>query len=46
MFAFVYQDGVWHLHTVPNRILYKGNHVYSYMYTREITVIDENGKRK
>ena len=31
IFAFVCQDGVWHLHTVPNRILFDGNHVCSYM---------------
>ena len=42
--VFVHQDGVWHLHSVPNRMLFNRNHVCSHMYTREVTVIDEKGK--
>lgn len=42
--CFICQDGVWHLYTVPDRVLFDANHVCSFKYTREITVIDERGK--
>lgn len=42
--CFICQDGVWHLNMVPDRVLFNANHVCSFKYTREITVIDERGK--
>lgn len=42
--CFICQDGVWHLYMVPDRVLFNANHVCSFKYTGEITVIDERGK--
>lgn len=40
----IIQDGVWKLHSVPDRTLSNPYHSCSFSYTREITVIDERGK--